>query len=341
MPVQYPTGITAEHHAVRRAAGLFDVSHMGEVEIRGPQALDLLQYVTSNDVSRIEVGQAQYGVLLSERGTMLDDLIVYRLADHYLAVVNGAGRERDVAWLREHAARFDVDVVDRSDDFALLALQGPAAERVLRRLTDLPLGEIGYYRFREGDIDGVPAIVSRTGYTGELGFELYVPTERGAALWRGLLDAGRDDGLLPAGLGARDSLRLEMGYILFGTDADDGRTPLEAGLGWATKLDKGEFLGREALREQKQRGVAERLAGFRLLERGFPRAGYEITRDGDAVGRVTSGVVSPSLGQGIGLGYVAADAAKPGTRVDVVIRNQRIAAEIVRPPFYTEGSAKG
>lgn len=341
MPVQYPTGITAEHQAVRTAAGLFDVSHMGEVEIRGSQALDLLQHVTSNDVSRVEVGQAQYGALLTEHGTVLDDLIVYRFDDRYLAVVNGAGRERDVEWLRTQAQAFDVEVVDRSDDYALLALQGPAAERILQPLTDTALGEIAYYRFREGEVAGVPAIISRTGYTGELGFELYVPAERGAELWRALLAAGADAGLVAAGLGARDSLRLEMGYVLYGSDLDDRRTPLEAGLGWVTKLDKGEFLGRDVLQRQKAEGPAERLAAFRLLERGFPRHGYEVRLDGERVGEVTSGTMSPSLGYGIGLGYLAAAAAKPGTRVEVVIRGQPVAAEVVRPPFYTGGSAKG
>jgi aminomethyltransferase len=341
MPVQYPAGITAEHHAVRRAAGLFDVSHMGEVDVRGPQALDLLQHVTSNDVAKIEIGQAQYGALLTERGTVLDDLIIYRMPDRYMAVVNGAGRERDVAWLLEQAAGFDVEVVDRSDDLALLALQGPAAEGILQPLTETPLSEIAYYRFREGDVAGVPAIISRTGYTGELGFELYVPAARAAELWRALLAAGEPHGLLPAGLGARDSLRLEMGYVLYGSDVDENRTPLEAGLAWVTKLDKGEFLGSGVLRRQKAEGVAERLAGFRLLDRGFPRHGYEIRLDGDRVGEVSSGTMSPSLGCGIGLGYVAVAAARPGTRVEIVIRGQPVAAEIVRPPFYAGGSAKG
>jgi aminomethyltransferase len=341
MPVQYPTGITTEHQAVRTATGLFDVSHMGEFEVRGAQAADLIQYLTSNDVSKLDVGQAQYSTLLTERGTVLDDLIVYRRDDHFLLVVNAGGRERDLAWIRQHAGDFDAEIVDRSDEIALLALQGPAAERMLQPLTETDLASLAYYRFREGRVAGIDALISRTGYTGEAGFELYVPSENGAQLWRSLLEAGAADGLLPVGLGARDALRLEMGYILYGTDLDETRTPLEAGLGWVTKLDKGEFLGREALVEQKAQGVAERLVGFKLLERGFPRKGYEIQRDGVRVGEVTSGIVSPSLGHGIGLGYVAADAAKAGTRLDVVIRNQTATAEVVRPPFYTQGSAKG
>jgi aminomethyltransferase len=340
MPVQYPTGITTEHHAVRRAAGLFDVSHMGEIEVRGERALDFVQYVTTNDVSRLEVGQAQYSTLLQDDGTLLDDLLVYRLPDHLMLVVNGSNKDRDLAWIRRFAERFAVELRDRTDEIALIALQGPESAAILSRLTDLPLDEIRYYRFAAGAVDGMDTLVSRTGYTGEDGFELYLPAAGAAQLWRRLLEVGRDDGLLPAGLGARDSLRLEMGYALYGNDLDERRTPLEAGLGWVVKLDKGEFVGREALQRQKEQGVRERLAGFRLRERGFPRPGYQVRVNGGAVGEVTSGVVSPSLGEGIGMAFLPAEAAKPGSEIEVVIRDRAIPAEVVRPPFYKQGSIR-
>lgn len=340
MPVQYPAGIVAEHQAVRRKAGLFDVSHMGEFEVRGGDALGLVQYVTTNDASKLEVGQAQYSILCQEDGAAIDDCLVYRLADRYMIVVNAANREQDLAWMRKFAGRFGAEVVDRSDEIALLALQGPAAERILQRLTEVPLSTIGYYHFAEGAVDGRPAIISRTGYTGEDGFELYVDDEAAAPLWRRLLEVGGDDGLVPVGLGARDSLRLEMGYILYGNDLDINHTPLEAGLGWVVKPDKGDFLGRSALERQKREGVRERLVGFRLRERAFPRHAYEVRYNGESAGEVTSGILSPSLDQGIGLAYVPVEAAKPGTGIEVVVRNRPLAAEVVRPPFYADGSIR-
>lgn len=340
MPVQYPTGITAEHRAVREAVGLFDVSHMGEFEVSGPGALDLVQYLTTNDAAAVEVGQAQYSTLPRDDGGLLDDLLVYRFADRYMLVVNASNREKDFAWIARHAERFDVHLVDRSDELALLALQGPETEKILASLTGVDLSGIGYYRFVEGNVDGYPAIVSRTGYTGEDGFELYLSAEHAAPLWRALLEAGAPHGLIPAGLGARDSLRLEMGYALYGSDLDESRNPLESGLAWVTKLDKGDFVAREALLRVKEAGIAERLVGFRLLERGFPRHGYDIAHAGERIGTVTSGVLSPSLGVGIGMGYVPAAHAKPGSRIDVVIRGQPVPAEVVRPPFYTEGSIR-
>lgn len=340
MPVQYPTGITAEHTAVREAAGLFDVSHMGEMEIRGPQALDLVQHLTVNDASRLEVGQAQYSAVCREDGGVLDDLLVYRLADRFMVVVNAANREKDGAWFEERAGPFDADVVDRSNEIALLALQGPLAQEILEPLAEVDLDEIGYYRFAEGRVGGTELLVSRTGYTGEDGFELYVRRDRAPALWRTILGAGEDRGLLPAGLGARDSLRLEMGYALYGNDLDEAHTPLEGGLGWVTKLDKGEFVGRAALQEQKERGVERRLVGLRLVEKGFPRPGYPITDGGETVGQVTSGTVSPTLGYGIALGYVPTERADPETELGVRIRNREIRAVVHRPPFYTEGSIR-
>ncbi len=340
MPVQYPTGITAEHQAVRTAAGLFDVSHMGEIEVHGAGALSYLQHVTTNDVARLEVGQAQYSALPTANGTLLDDLLIYRFPEHYLLVVNAANRQKDLDWLMQATASFDVELRDRSEDIALLALQGPRAEGILAQLTNDDLTNIGYYRFREGEIDGNSAIISRTGYTGEDGFELYVDAADASRMWDRILDAGEDQGIQATGLGCRDSLRLEMGYALYGNDLDEEHTALESGLGWVVKLGKGDFIGRDALAAQKEKGPDRRLIGFRLLERGFPRQGYAIHHDGMAVGAVTSGTISPSLGAGIGMGYVKTEASSPGTRVELMIRNQAVPAEVVRPPFYTEGGAR-
>jgi aminomethyltransferase len=340
MPVQYPTGITAEHHAVRRAAGLFDVSHMGEFMVRGPRALDFVQHVTTNDASRLEVGQAQYSSFVNDDGKVLDDLLVYRFAGHYMLVVNGANRAKDWAWVSRFAGEFGVELTDESDSIALLALQGPKAQEILSRLTDADLDAIRYYRFAEGAVNGKPAIISRTGYTGEDGFELYVAAEDAAALWRSLLEAGAADGLTATGLGCRDSLRLEMGYALYGNDLDEGHSALESGLGWIVKGDKGGFVGRDALLREKEAGVRRRLVGFVLKERGFPRAGYPVAVNGETAGEVTSGVLSPTLGVGIGMAYVPAHAAKPGTEIGIVIRDRAVPAEVVRPPFHKEGTVR-
>lgn len=342
MPVQYPTGITAEHRAVREDCGLFDVSHMGEFDVRGPDALEAILRVAVNDASKIDVGQAQYSAMVNRAGGILDDLIVYRFDDHYMLVVNAANRSGDLAWIREHVKDLDVRVTDRSDEVALLAIQGPKARRVVKALSTDDIDAIGYYRFARGTVAGVPAVISATGYTGEDGFELYVDAADAVALWRALLDTGREEvGLLPAGLGARDSLRLEVGYALYGNDLDEQHTPLEAGLGWITKLDRGDFIGRDALKALKERGVARKLVGMRLEERGFPRPGYEILGpDGAVVGRVTSGTMSPTLGEGIALGYVPVELAASGTEVAVSIRGRGVPATVQRPPFYTEGSIR-
>jgi aminomethyltransferase len=340
MPVQYPTGIIAEHQAVRRAAGLFDVSHMGELEIRGDDALALVQYVTTNDASKLDVGQAQYSAFCRHDGGMLDDCIVYRFADHYMLVVNASNRDADRDWVVSHRGRFAAEVIDRSDDTGLIALQGPLAQQILARLTETDLDAIRYYHFGEGEVAGVPAVISRTGYTGEDGFELYVPAASTVTVWRRLLESGRQDGITPAGLGARDSLRLEMGYALHGNDIDERRSPLEAGLGWITKLDKDDFIGRSALLDQKQAGVRERLVGFICQERGFPRHGYAVHVNGEPAGEVTSGIVSPMLQRGVGMAYIASEYAKPGTRIDIMVRDRAIPAEIARPPFYKDGSVR-
>jgi aminomethyltransferase len=340
MPVQYPAGIIAEHQAVRRAAGVFDVSHMGELEVRGGDALGFVQYVTTNDASKLDVGQAQYSAFCRDDGGMIDDCIVYRFEGRYMLVVNASNRDTDRDWISAYADRFDTHVIDRSEEMGLIALQGPLAQQVLGRVSETDLESIRYYHFAEGDVIDVPTVISRTGYTGEDGFELYLPADRTAEVWRRLLEVGRQDGIAPAGLGARDSLRLEMGYALYGNDIDDRRSPLEAGLGWITKLDKGDFIGRDALLVQKQEGVRERLVGFVCQERGFPRHGYTVQADGEPVGEVTSGIVSPMLQTGVGMAYVATEHAKAGTRIDIMVRDRAIPAEVTRPPFYTEGSVR-
>jgi aminomethyltransferase len=340
MPVQYPTGITAEHLGVREAAGLFDVSHMGEFVLRGPEALELIQKITVNDAAKLEVGQAQYSAMCLDSGGIIDDLLVYKGEDHYMLVVNASNKEKDLAWVQQHASGFDVDVADRSDDIALLAIQGPKASSIVQGLTETNLDDIGYYRFGKGAVAGVEGILSRTGYTGEDGFELYVKAEDGKNLWDALMAAGEPEGLMPTGLGSRDSLRLEMGYALYGNDLDEEHTPLESGLGWITKLDKGDFIGRDVLVAQKADGVQRRLVGFKLTDRGFPRHGYPIVSGGEDVGVVTSGVVSPSLGIGVGMGYVPTSLAGAGSEVGVRIRNKVIPAVVQRPPFYTLGSVR-
>ena len=340
MPVQYPSGITAEHRAVREAAGLFDVSHMGEIFVRGPQALELVQHISINDASRIEVGQAQYSAMCLESGGIIDDLLIYRYTDRYMLVVNASRIEEDWSWIEERSAPYDVVLDDASDRTALLALQGPAAREILRPLVSIDLDEVTYYRFREGEVDGVPATVSGTGYTGEDGFELYLPAEDAVRVWRRLLERGASAGLVPAGLGARDSLRLEMGYALYGSDLDEEHTPLESGLGWVTKLDKGPFVGRTALVAQKEAGVPRRLVGLTVSERGFPRPGYRILSGGEQVGSVTSGTVSPTLGIGVALGYVRSEQSAVGTRLQIDVRGRSLDAIVTRPPFYDEGSIR-
>lgn len=340
MPVQYGAGILEEHRTVRSAAGLFDVSHMGELEVRGKEALELVQYATTNDVASLDVGQAQYSMLCREHGGAIDDCIVYRFEDHYMLVVNASNREKDRDWIEHLAGNFDVDVIDRSDEIGLIAIQGPRAQSIVARLTDAELESIAYYHFREGDVAGIPAMISRTGYTGEDGFELYVAAGDAVALWRALLDAGKQDGLLPAGLGARDSLRLEMGYALYGNDLDENHSPLEAGLSWVVKLDKGDFIGRSALTRLKEQGVREKLVGFMLDDRGFPRHGYPVRLDGELAGEVTSGILSPTLQRGIGMAYLPTEASKAGTRLEIMIRDRVHVAEVVRTPFYRDGSVR-
>ncbi len=341
LPVHYSRGIRVEHQAVRGTAGLFDVSHMGEIRVSGPEALDFVQQVTVNDAASLSPGRAQYSLLCREDGGMIDDLLVYRLGDtDFLLVVNAANREKDYSWLHGHHKAFDVSLEDHSDAYALLALQGPMADRVLTGLTGLNLEEIRPFAFAPGKVAEADALLARTGYTGEDGFELFVHPNDAPAVWSAMLEEGTPVGLEPAGLGARDLLRLEMGYSLYGSDLDEEHTPLEAGLGWVVKLDKGDFVGRAALSSQRESGVSRRLAGIQLSEKGFPRPGYPVTSRGEVVGTVTSGTMSPSLGTGIALAYLPSALADPGTDIGIRVRGRDLAGRVVRPPFYTEGSRR-
>lgn len=340
MPVQYPTGIRREHAAVRQTAGLFDVSHMGEFLVTGSDAGAFVSWTTSNDPLSLAVGQAQYSVMCHEDGGIVDDLLVYRLGeDRFRLVVNAANLAKGWKHLEGQATRFDVHLEDESDGVGLLALQGPLSQEILSPLTSENLDSVGFYEFTQGHVGGAPCVISRTGYTGEDGFELYLPAERTAGVWEALLDAGAPAGLIPVGLGSRDSLRLEMGYALYGNDLDDKTSPLEAGLGWLVKLAKDEFIGRDALMRQKTDGITRRLRGFRLLERGFPRPGYEVKFDGSVCASVRSGTMSPSLGIGIGTAYLP-PSAKPGSPVEISIRGTMIPAEVVAIPFYSDGSLR-
>ena len=334
MPVQYE-GILAEHAAVRERAGLFDVSHMGEVIFRGPKALEALQRLFTNDLARCADGQAQYGCVCRDDGGIVDDVVVYRrAADDFLVCVNAANRQKDYDWLHGHA--FGADVSNESDAWAQIAAQGPCAADVVQKLTTLRLSSVGTYRFTNGDIAGVPCLVARTGYTGEDGLELFCASEQGPKLWEALMEAGAAEGIKPCGLGARDSLRLEMAYRLYGSDMDDTTTPLEAGLSWVVKLDKGDFMGRQAMQKQKEAGLSKKLVGFTLTEPGIPRHGHAVLQDGKRVGTVTSGTKSPSLGTSIGLAYVPPGLAAEGSTFAVDIRGRAAAAKVVKTPFYAK-----
>ncbi|HWC05659.1 MAG TPA: glycine cleavage system aminomethyltransferase GcvT [Gemmatimonadota bacterium] len=338
MPVQYES-ITEEHRAVRERAGLFDVSHMGEFVFSGPGALEGVQRVTVNDAGALAVDQAQYSALVDEKGGIVDDCVVCRLdRERFLMVVNAANIEKDVEHVRRLAPGAGLE--DRSEEFSLIALQGPRAETILGTLTGLDLGSIDFYWKRDGEVAGVPAIVSRTGYTGEDGFELCVEAPASEGLWEALLEAGREHGLRPCGLGARDTLRLEMKYALYGNDIDETTNPYEAGLGWIVKPEKGEFVGRDALAAIKERGPDRRLVGFRVLERGFPRPGYVVALEGEEVDRVRSGTMSPTLGYGIGTTYLPRARSAAGTALEIDIRGRPVPAVVVKTPFYAHGSLK-
>jgi aminomethyltransferase len=331
MPVQYG-GILAEHHAVRSRAGLFDVSHMGEIEVRGAKALAACQKVTSNDVSRLRDGQAQYSLLLLPTGGIVDDIVVHRLAqDRFLLCVNASNRDGDFEWIRENVR--DADVVDRGDEYAQLALQGPVATATLASLTSVPLGQIPRFSFVEGSVADRRCVVAHTGYTGEDGWELYCAPGDAATLWEAILGF-REGEVVPAGLGARDTLRLEAALPLYGHELSVETSPFAARLGWVVKLDKGDFIGREALLRQKSERVTRRLIGLQLSQSGVPRADYRILREGRPIGSVTSGTMSPTLGKGIALGYVDATGGERGAVLAVEIRGRAVPAEVVSLPFY-------
>ncbi len=336
MPVQY-CGVIEEHLAVRNAAGLFDVSHMGEIEVRGPGSLAFVQELTTNDASTLAFGQVQYSALCYSHGGTVDDVTLYRFGEeHFLFCVNAANIDKDFAWMEEvlqEGGFGDVTLRNVSDDFAQLALQGPAAAPILSRLTGTDLGRIARYHFHEGLVADVPAIISRTGYTGEDGFELYFAPAAAEAVWRALLEAGAPDGVAPAGLGARDTLRLEMKYALYGHELSPEITPLEAGLGWIVRFEKDSFVGRDALLRQKEQGIPRRLVGFVLTEAGVPRAGYPVFVGDEEVGSVTSGTMSPSLRVGIGLALVRFDCGAVGTELQIGIRSRRVAARVAKTPF--------
>ncbi len=338
MPVQYPLGTVEEHLRTRTHAGLFDVSHMGEIDVRGREAIPFVNRITSNDVTKLVDGQAQYSALTTPEGTVVDDLLVYRFAeDHLLLVVNASTTEKDWDWITSHQEGEAVELRNVSADYCQLALQGPDALRILQTLTDVPLSEIKYYHFREGAVDGVPAIISRTGYTGEDGFEVYAAADRGEQLWKKILEAGdygSTDGVAACGLAARNTLRLESAMALYGNDIDDTTTLLEANLGWICKLNKGEFVGRERLAKQKEEGVKRRLVGFEMTERGIARDHQDVLINGERAGQVTSGSPAPYLKKNIGLAYVPVEYAKEGQEIQIDVRGRAVGARIVPTPFY-------
>ncbi|SNR98130.1 aminomethyltransferase [Belliella buryatensis] len=334
MPVRYSSDIE-EHKTVREGVGVFDVSHMGEFMVTGPKALDLIQKVTSNDASKLINGQAQYACFPNDKGGIVDDLIVYKFEDEkYMLVVNASNIDKDWAWINQHNT-MGADLENISDTLSLFAVQGPKAIEAVQSLTTVNLSEVKFYHFTVGEFAGVKdVIISGTGYTGAGGFEIYVKNEDAEKVWNAIFEAGKSYDIKPIGLGARDTLRMEMGYCLYGNDINDETSPLEAGLGWITKFTK-DFINSESLKKQKESGVDKKLVGFILQERGIPRAHYPIVNTaGEVIGEVTSGTQSPSMGVGIGLGYVKSEFAAPGTEIAIQIRNKNIAAKIEKLPLY-------
>jgi aminomethyltransferase len=333
MPVQY-SSIIAEHKAVRESVGVFDVSHMGEIIIKGEKALEFVQYITVNNAAKLEVGKVQYSAMCYKDGGIVDDLLVYKISDtEYMLVVNGANKDKDFNWMNENNT-FGVDIIDESDDYSLLAVQGPNSQKVIEKLLGKEI-DIAYYHYFNSQIFGIDVIVSRTGYTGELGFELYFKSNKEIAekIWQAIFEAGKNFNITACGLGCRDTLRLEKGFCLYGNDIDETTTPLEAGLGWITKLKKGEFIGRDVLLEQKEKGVSRKLVPLTFEQKAFPRHNYEIKANGEKVGHITSGTVSPILEKPIALGYVATEHANVEETVQVVIRNKEVEAKITKLPF--------
>lgn len=337
MPIQY-TGIIPEHRAVRSQVGMFDLSHMGEIEVRGQGMLAFLERMTTNDVTALSTYQAQYSLFLNEQGGIIDDLVVYHLPNRALLVVNAANIEKDYAWLTSHCPP-GVRLANRSDETALIAIQGPRAEAVMTDLVDCDLSEIEYYHSAEGTVAGRQILFSRTGYTGEDGFEIYLPNELAEPCWDAALEAGAQYGIVPVGLGARDTLRLEMKYALYGNDIDETTHPIEAGLGWVVKPDKPhDFIGKSAVVAMKQKGASRKLVAFVMDAKAIPRGGCPIQAQGAVIGKVTSGTHSPSRDCGIGMGYVATAHAAPGSKIEIVIRDQQVSATVIKPPFVTNTS---
>jgi aminomethyltransferase len=334
MPITY-AGTIDEHLAVRTAAGLFDVSHMGELEVRGPQALAAVQHVTSNDAAKLQIGQAQYSALTTPEGTFVDDLLVHKLSDeHYFLCVNATNTDKAFQWIAEHTKAFDAEVKNTSGQYTQIAIQGPRALEILQPFANVDLAVIKYYWFARGTVDGVPGLIARTGYTGEDGFELYIDPNASAQVWNKLLDAGKPLGLQPCGLAARNTLRLEAKMALYGNDIDDTTTVYEADLGWIVKLQKGDFIGCDALARQKAQGLTRKLVGFEMIERGIARDHYPIFIDGEQVSEVSSGSPAPFLKKNIGLAYLPLAQTTIGSQISVDVRGKLITAQVVPTPFY-------
>ena len=342
MPVRYSSDLD-EHNTVRNAVGIFDVSHMGEFVLKGPGALDLIQKVSANDASALYDGRVQYSYLPNSSGGVVDDLLVYRISEiEYMLVVNASNIDKDWNHISQYAPDYDCDMVNVSDDMCLFAVQGPLAAKALQPLTNALLDGMSYYTFEKTDFAGMAnVIVSATGYTGAGGFEIYVSNHQAETVWNAIMEAGKPYGIKPIGLGARDTLRLESGYCLYGNDITDETSPLEAGLGWVTKFTAAagqhDFVNSAALKAQKDAGLTRKLVGFSMVDRGIPRSHYELcTADGTVVGEVTSGTQSPTLGKGIGMGYVPTELSKPGTEIFVKVRDKLVKAEVVKVPFLTK-----
>ena len=335
LPVQF-SSIKEEHEAVRTKAGLFDVSHMGEIEVKGTDSLKYLQKMMTNDISKLKNSGAQYTAMCYENGGTVDDLLVYKIADdYYLLVVNASNIEKDFNWLQDHAEG-NVELKNLSEDMAQLAIQGPLAEKVLQKLAGTNLSDIGFFKFQQDvDLNGKKALVSRTGYTGEDGFEVYCDAQDAVALWIEILEAGKEEGVLPCGLGARDTLRFEANLALYGQELSPEITPLEAGIGFAVKVNKeADFIGKEVLKNQKENGVPRKLAGIEMIDRGIPRHGYPVYKGEELIGEVTTGTQSPTLKKNIGLVLIKKEYAEPGTDLEVEIRGKRLKAMIAATPFY-------